>query len=167
MSWKSPNAPPEWPSPPDAPGDPTVLHTSLAAHVGRMAPPPPLPVEPDAKPLTDQLPPLFSRVAEMLDVALIACWNPRQETRRILAAHPGRTPGALLRDVDSLMDSPLPRLRHWRQRDHLFHLWLGAPLDRWERLIVVENLPGRPVEETYALLKRVMREVYPGLPGDA
>ncbi|MBF0416987.1 MAG: hypothetical protein HQL86_01905 [Magnetococcales bacterium] len=78
-------------------------------------------------------------LSRQIAVEVIAYWNPRLGKSHLLSLAPSEENGALPELIRGVIDGPLPRIRHWRRRSWSFHLWIGPPLDGWDRLLIVEK----------------------------
>ncbi len=113
------------------------------------------------------LPDILSAFLEWLTtltpVELVAFWNPHRQLNHLVSNSEGDQRTAIVQAANGIIHGPLPRIRHWRHGHWLFHLWLGAPLDRWDRLLIVENGVGLPVEESNVLLRTAIETLQPNL----
>ncbi|MBF0293714.1 MAG: hypothetical protein HQL96_00880 [Magnetococcales bacterium] len=82
---------------------------------------------------------IFQSLSATLPIAVVAYWNPRLRKSHLVSRVPLSEPDNLHRLVDGLIHGAVPRVRHWRQQEWFFHLWMGAPLETWDRLLVVES----------------------------
>ncbi|MBF0178781.1 MAG: hypothetical protein HQM03_02010 [Magnetococcales bacterium] len=82
---------------------------------------------------------IFRSLSSTLPVAVVAYWNPRLRKSHLVSSMPATEPGNPHHLVDGLIHGAVPRVRHWRQQEWFFHLWMGAPLETWDRLLVVES----------------------------
>ncbi len=82
----------------------------------------------------------YSWLQEKITVQLVAYWNPRTPTTCLHTENIDKNHLHLLEKTQSIIKGPLPRIRHWRQEDWLFHLWVGAPLGQWDRVLLEESL---------------------------
>lgn len=78
-------------------------------------------------------------LTKRITVEVIAYWNPRLGKSHLLSLAPSEENGALPELIRGVIDGPLPRIRHWRRGAWSFHLWMGPPLDGWDRLLIVEK----------------------------
>lgn len=107
---------------------------------------------------------IFSEwLGTIIPVEMVAYWNPQRKLNRLLCNAVDSDREALLRSANAIMTGPLPRIRHWRQRQWLFHLWLGPPLDRWDRLLIVERGTGMTVEASNTLMIAALKVLHPAM----
>ena len=99
---------------------------------------------------------LTSWLANIIPVELVAYWNPRNHLTCLHHGNKTENNQELLAKSQAIIGGPLPRIRHWRQEKWLFHLWTGEPLDKWDRLMVVESGTGMTVEESNVLLEEAL-----------
>ncbi|MBF0370446.1 MAG: hypothetical protein HQL52_13415 [Magnetococcales bacterium] len=92
-----------------------------------------------------------------ISVELVAYWNPRRRKSYLICGDDTVDKSAILHTTWSVIDSPLPRIRHWRQRDWFFHLWMGAPLEQWDRILIIEKGLGLSVEESNLLMQETLK----------
>ncbi|MBF0212249.1 MAG: hypothetical protein HQM00_01655 [Magnetococcales bacterium] len=96
-------------------------------------------------------------LVQTLPVELLAYWNPRQRKSHLLYLGPISDRQDLEGMVQGLVKGAVPRIRHWRQRQWFFHLWMGAPLDSWDRLLIVEKSGSLTSEECNLLIQEAAR----------
>lgn len=95
----------------------------------------------------------FSRWLErFIQVEMVAYWNPRLHKSYMVCPQRDGDKSELLQAALNIIDSPLPPMRHWRQQNWIFHLWSGLPLDKWDRLLIVEHGGGLTVDEANYLM---------------
>ncbi|MBF0627506.1 MAG: hypothetical protein HQL91_04720 [Magnetococcales bacterium] len=96
-------------------------------------------------------------LAQTLPVEMIAYWNPRLRKSHLLCLAPLNEREELTGVVRELVHGAVPRIRHWRQRQWFFHLWMGTPLDGWDRLLIVERSGKLSSEECNLLIQEAAR----------
>ncbi|MEO5346290.1 MAG: hypothetical protein H7834_07930 [Magnetococcus sp. YQC-9] len=106
---------------------------------------------------------LAAWLAPRIPVELLAYWNPRQRKSHLLAIAPGDGAERLATLVQGVIDGPLPRIRHWRRGEWFFHLWMGAPLDGWDRLLIVEKAGALAADTCNALIQDATQTFGPAL----
>ncbi|MBF0427305.1 MAG: hypothetical protein HQL94_00145 [Magnetococcales bacterium] len=90
---------------------------------------------------------------DTMPVELIAYWNPRQHKSH-LVYKPSQDDKIILDEiVKQIIHGAAPRIRHWRQQQWFFHLWIGSPLDTWDRLLIVEKNGSLSSDECNNLLQ--------------
>ncbi|MBF0339803.1 MAG: hypothetical protein HQL95_02415 [Magnetococcales bacterium] len=92
-------------------------------------------------------------LGQTMPVEMLAYWNPRQRKSHLLCLAPAQDRQDLEGVVHGLVAGAVPRVRHWRQRQWFFHLWMGAPLDGWDRLLIVEKSGDLSSEECNLLIQ--------------
>lgn len=106
-----------------------------------------------------ELPPtmesLSSWLRDIIPVQLVAYWNPRRQLSYCCEHgchhHPDLIPVA-----QEIIEGPLPRMRHWRHNRRLFHLWMGTPLEKWDRILIIENDTGMSAGESNLLMDQAL-----------
>ncbi|MBF0127077.1 MAG: hypothetical protein HQM02_07685 [Magnetococcales bacterium] len=106
---------------------------------------------------------LFHWLTTSLTVELVAYWNPRLRKSHLVCQTPPGERERLRRMVDGLMNGAVPRIRHWRQQQWNFHLWMGSPLESGERLLVVEREGQLSSEACNLLLQEAIAKFHPRL----
>ncbi|MBF0273438.1 MAG: hypothetical protein HQL98_15420 [Magnetococcales bacterium] len=96
-------------------------------------------------------------LTQTLPVEMVAYWNPRQRKSHLLCLAPKNACQELEGMVRGLMEGSVPRIRHWRQQHWFFHLWMGTPLDAWDRLLIVERSGSLTAEEYNLLIQEAVR----------
>ncbi|MBF0381238.1 MAG: hypothetical protein HQL69_09480 [Magnetococcales bacterium] len=92
----------------------------------------------------------------VISVKLVAYWNPRTTLKHLCCEEREENSTTLKEKSRDIIDGPLPRIRHWRQENWLFHLWIGNPLDKWDRILVVESGEGMSIDESNKLMEETM-----------
>ena len=95
-------------------------------------------------------------LSQTIPVKLVAYWNPRTRRSGLYCQNGEVTEPLLLEKSRAIMEGPLPRIRHWRQENWMFHLWMGLPLDKWDRILIVESGTGMTIEESNALMDKAL-----------
>ncbi|MBF0453477.1 MAG: hypothetical protein HQL72_01515 [Magnetococcales bacterium] len=99
---------------------------------------------------------LSSWLGDLIPLKLVAYWNPRNHVSYLRCENNEEESQDLLKRSHAIMEGPLPRIRHWRQENLLFHLWTGQPLDKWDRILVVESGVGMTAEESNRLMEEAL-----------
>ncbi|MBF0424647.1 MAG: hypothetical protein HQL66_02340 [Magnetococcales bacterium] len=102
-------------------------------------------------------------LTQTMDVRAVAFWNVRTREHYITCPGHPRQGDPLLSLVHEVMDGPSPRLLHWRQCGHYFHIWTGTPMERWERLLIAEKENTLSAEEANAIMRQALTVLMPSL----
>ncbi|OSM04366.1 hypothetical protein [Magnetofaba australis] len=90
-------------------------------------------------------------------IEMVGYWNPRRGAH-VLACDKRNSPeeAQLADQVAEMMEGALPRMSHWRRDAWVFHLREGAPMDKFDRLVIVERGERLPVESANTLMREIM-----------
>ncbi|MEO5378287.1 MAG: hypothetical protein H7832_10985 [Magnetococcus sp. DMHC-6] len=91
----------------------------------------------------------------IIRLEMIAYWNLNQSHLEYNDQHPDLP--ILLEVTHAIIDGPLPRIRHWRQKEWLLHLWIDTPLDKGERMLIIEKGYHLPLEQMNPLLREMLK----------
>lgn len=103
------------------------------------------------------------RLTRYVPVKLVAFGNPHQNRSYLVCPGQPRYASLLFHNAWEVLQGAAPRQHHWRQGEWLYHLWLGQPLGRWERLLLIETGGGLDAEDTQSLLQNTLPLLYPAL----
>jgi hypothetical protein len=92
----------------------------------------------------------------IISVKLVAYWNPRTTFSHLHCEEREENSEYLQQKSQAIINGPLPRIRHWRQENWLFHLWIGNPLDKWDRILIVESGQGMTVKDSNRLMEETL-----------
>lgn len=106
---------------------------------------------------------IFHWLSKTLPVDLIVYWNPEQRKSHLMYNPLADDKAPLDAIVRRILGGGLPRVRHWRQQGWFFHLWMGAPLEPWDRLLIVEKQGSLSSEECNTLIQEAIKRFYPAL----
>ncbi|MBF0138295.1 MAG: hypothetical protein H7833_09055 [Magnetococcus sp. DMHC-1] len=102
-------------------------------------------------------------LAGIMEVRTVAFWNVRSQEYYISCPECLEKTDPLLDQVWKIMEGPSPRLFHWRQLNHTFHLWAGMPMERCDRLLLAEQGNALTVEEANDMLLHSLEVLNPPL----
>lgn len=88
---------------------------------------------------------------------LLAYWNPREERAHIITHARSTERKALLQAAREVMDAPLPRNSYWRKADLFYNIWPGFPVDKCDRLLLIESGERENFEKSTRLLENALR----------
>ncbi|MBF0613931.1 MAG: hypothetical protein HQL92_02095 [Magnetococcales bacterium] len=100
---------------------------------------------------------------QTMPVEAVAYWNPRLRKSHLHILTTSTERPTLEAAVHRLMQGTVPRIRHWRQQQWYFHLWMGTPLDGWDRLLIVEKSGQLSSDECNLLIQEAARTLRHGL----
>ncbi|MBF0357400.1 MAG: hypothetical protein HQL70_02260 [Magnetococcales bacterium] len=103
---------------------------------------------------------ISSWLNQIIPIKLVAYWNPRSGLRSLYCKSKDESCNDLLEKTQAIIDGPLPRIRHWRQQSWLFHLWTGEPLDKWDRILIVESGTGMTIDESNKLMEKTLKVIH-------
>ncbi|MBF0193863.1 MAG: hypothetical protein HQL71_04860 [Magnetococcales bacterium] len=106
--------------------------------------------------LQETLESLSNWLNTFISVKLVAYWNPRTTFSHLCCRDKEESSKYLREKSQAIIDGPLPRTRHWRQENWLFHLWIGNPLDKWDRILVVESGQGMTINDSNKLMEKTL-----------
>ncbi|MBF0153900.1 MAG: hypothetical protein HQL64_09205 [Magnetococcales bacterium] len=102
-------------------------------------------------------------LAPLMDVRIVAFWNSHTCEHYISCPECTKKEDPLLSLVREIMYGASPRVLHWKQLGHHFHIWTGNPLDRWDRLMIAERDSTTSVEEANAIMRQALDVLMPSL----
>ncbi|MBF0622309.1 MAG: hypothetical protein HQL54_10335 [Magnetococcales bacterium] len=91
---------------------------------------------------------------QLVDVQLVTYWNPRLRRNAVVCNSPYQERNALLHTAWDMIEGPLPRVHFWKQQSWYFHLMSSKPLNRWDRLLLIE----RGNKLSMEAISQIMRE---------
>ncbi|MBF0186881.1 MAG: hypothetical protein HQL50_03045 [Magnetococcales bacterium] len=97
---------------------------------------------------------------EVIPAALVVYWNPRQRLHYMACTGTCEN-STLMHTAWDIIDGPLPRIRFWQQREWFFHLWMGSPLQTWDRFLIVESGNGPRLEDANHLMRVGLNTLQP------
>jgi hypothetical protein len=103
---------------------------------------------------------ISSWLNNIIPIKLVAYWNPRSGLKNLYCKNNDEHTDDLLEKTNAIIDGPLPRMRHWRQQRWLFHLWIGKPLDKWDRILIVESGTGMTIDESNKLMDKTLKVIH-------
>ncbi len=108
------------------------------------------------KSLTEVMEAISRWLNKTLSVELIAYWNPRLDKSHLVCNPLADDAQLLEKVVRQMINGAVPRIRHWRQQQWFFHLWMGSPLDSWDRLLIVETSGSLSSDELNSLIQEAI-----------